>query len=113
MERKRPNRISVYFTDSELFNMYKRYGIDEKKYKRPNSRLVKYIRNLALGNGLKDSKINPIAISQYQELARLSANINQLSYLNNIGAHISVDETQNLLKELRIKLINLESQRES
>lgn len=113
MERKRPNRISIYFTDSELKEMYQRYSIEPKYYKRPNVRLVKYIRDLALDNELVDAKINPIALQQYQELARLSSNINQLSYLNNINEYVSVNEVDLLLNELRSSLINLESQHES
>lgn len=113
MERKRPHRISIYFTDSELLDMYKRYSIEPNNHERPNVRLAKYIRTLAMNKELKDSKINPIAISQYQELARLSANINQLSYLNNVNEHVHVSDVQNLLSELRMKLINMESQHES
>lgn len=111
MERNRPTRISVYFTNDEINELRDRYLIDSKN-KRPNGKIASYMRDLILKGRIFESRLDPISISQFSELARLSSNLNQITHhlnKNNMSEYINIDinELRETLNKIRSTLINI------
>lgn len=111
MERTRPVRISVYFTDSEIDNLKDKYQIDPSN-KRPNGKLAGYMREQILNGKISESRLDPISVSQFSELARLSSNFNQITHhLNkhNMSEYLNCDinELREILNKIRSTLINI------
>lgn len=111
MERTRPVRISVYFTDSEIDNLKDKYQIDPSN-KRPNGKLAGYMREQILNGKISESRLDPISVSQFSELARLSSNLNQITHhLNkhNMSEYLNCDinELREILNKIRSTLINI------
>lgn len=76
---------------------------------------AQWLREAALTRNLPSPPVAPINREQYAELARLSANLNQLARLANEGDRVTVDD--GLLKRvatetrrLRLALIGVEGQ---
>ncbi|WP_440872107.1 hypothetical protein [Vibrio diabolicus] len=111
MERTRPVRISVYFTDSEIDKLKDKYQIDPLN-KRPNGKLAGYMREQILNGKISESRLDPISVSQFSELARLSSNFNQITHhLNkhNMSEYLNCDinELREILNKIRSTLINI------
>lgn len=111
MERNRPTRISVYFTDDEINILRDKYLIDPDN-QRPNGKLAGYMRELILNGKITESRLDPISVSQFSELARLSSNLNQITHhLNkhNMSEYLNCDinELRETLNKIRSTLINI------
>lgn len=64
---------------------------------------AQWLREAALSRRLPSPPVPPINREQYAELARLSANLNQLAHAANSGQHVIVDDAllQRLAGEVR------------
>jgi len=76
---------------------------------------AQWLREAALTRNLPSPPVAPINREQYAELARLSANLNQLARLANEGDRVTVDDSllkrvANETRRLRLALIGVEGQ---
>ena len=76
---------------------------------------AQWLREAALTRDLPSPPVAPINREQYAELARLSANLNQLARLANEGDRVTVDDgllkrVANETRRLRLALIGVEGQ---
>ncbi|KZX56690.1 hypothetical protein A3712_24385 [Vibrio sp. HI00D65] len=114
MTEKRNIRLSVYLTQSEQRQLADNFKIDlpiadQAKQKQ----LADNVRNAALGKKLEYKKVNPIAQSQFEQLARLSSNLNQLAHAYNLKNEPSTASVFNLVNEIRLALLNITISHES
>lgn len=114
-ERTRPIRVSVYFTNSEIDELKKKYQIKPSN-KRPNGKIAGYMREQILNGKINESRLDPISVSQFSDLARLSSNLNQITHhLNkhnmNEFMNCDVGELRSVLNKIRITLININTKK--
>jgi len=91
-DQKQLNRVNVYFTDDELFELKQRAG---------GLKLPKYLRDLGLS---REAPIINIPAGNYEladELRRLGSNLNQIARQLNAFQTFNSDELKTLADEIR------------
>lgn len=99
-------RANVYFAEDEMQKIAVRLGVNfPVKGQRDLKRVGAFIRAAALNKEV--NQIDPVCIEQFQQLARLSSNLNQISHLNNQNVDINLDVLKRLLNDVRNSLLNI------
>lgn len=91
-EQKQLNRVNVYFTDDELFELKQRAG---------GLKLPKYLRDLGLSREAPIINIPVGNLELADELRRLGNNLNQIARQLNTVHSFDSDELKALADEIR------------
>lgn len=99
-------RANVYFAEPEMQKIARKVGVNfPVKGQRDLKKVGAFIRAAALNKEV--NQIDPVCIEQFQQLARLSSNLNQLSYLNNQNKELNLSSLKTLLVDIRNSLLNI------
>lgn len=106
LDEKKTKSLKVGFTPTE----YQLIADNAKTDLSSNPRLIgrrlaRYVHDSALNQ--VPVTIDPIAQIQWIELARLTSNLNQISYLNNANKDVNVGDVIALVGAIRNKLIGI------
>ncbi len=105
-EEKKTAFLKVGFTPSEYQSIADSARVDLSQNSRlVGRRLARYVHGSALNQ--VPVTIDPIAQEQWSELARLSANLNQLSFLNNSKQYVNMGDVVALVGAIRNQLIGI------
>lgn len=106
---KRTIRANIYFAEDEMQKIARKVGVNFPVVgQRDLKEVGSFIRAAALNK--KVNQIDPVCIEQFQQLARLSSNLNQLSHLNNQNIDINLDVLKRLLNDIRKSLLNIKGE---
>lgn len=99
-EKRRTQRISVYLTADEASTLTQAAGGWRQ--------LPAYLRNAGMRRYRNTPTIPEVNVQAWRELARTTANLNQLAYQLNAGGDVTLDEARAEVERLRAKLIGFQ-----
>lgn len=106
---KRTIRANVYFAEKEMQKIAGKVGVKfPVRGQRDLKKVGAFIRASALNKEVQ--QIDPICVEQFQQLARLSSNLNQLSHLNNQNKELNLSSLKTLLVDIRNSLLNIKGE---
>ena len=106
---KRTIRANVYFAEPEMQKIAHKVGVNfPVKGQSDLKKVGAFIRAAALNKEV--NQIDPVCIEQFQQLARLSSNLNQLSHLNNQNKELNLSSLKTLLVDIRNSLLNIKGE---
>lgn len=108
-DHQRNIAISFYVNKTELDEIQKKFNLQNEDMSKIGTRrkLAVMLRDLVFDSEVNSTVIDPIAIEQWQKLARLSANIQQIAKHLNAEKSVGIQQIKTELAKVRNLLIGI------
>lgn len=110
-EHQRNITISFNVNKTELDEIQNIFNLQDEDMSKIGTRrkLGAMLRELVFSGEVNSTVIDPIAIEQWQKLARLSSNVNQIAEHLNAGKSVGIQQIKTELARVRNLLIGIKN----